>query len=78
MKTQRVEFYLYLPISLLNLTNSKNNSSFKTFNNKGSRTPGKLNTGGLIFSRAASVNSSAQHPGLHMAEPVQPMCWAQP
>lgn len=64
---------------LLSLTNSKHNSSFKIFNNKGSNRSGKLNTGGIIFSSAASMNTQRQHPGLHIAEPVQPILyWAQP
>lgn len=71
MKTQRVDFYLYLPTSLLNLINSKHDSPLKFFNSKGSPTSEKLNTTSIIFSSTASVNSPASHPGLHMAEPVQ-------
>lgn len=75
MKTQRVDFYLYVPISLLNLINSKHDSSLKIFKSKGSPTSGKLNTSSTIFSSAASVNSPSPHPGLHMAEPVQPILY---
>lgn len=50
----------------------KTQQFFKIFNNKGSHTSGKLSTGGIILSSAAFVNSPVQHPGLHMAEPVQP------